>query len=290
MDQLRKFIESHRERLEEALARYLPVSAEPGTECLNRALRYAIFPGGKRLRPMLTLVGAAALCGSTERALPVACAIEYLHTSSLILDDLPAMDDACERRGRKALHLIFGEGIAILAALALLNRAYGLMAHVDASKGALLVAEAARSIGVEGMISGQATDISVQAETASEATLASRNLKTTSLMRLSLGAGAILCDATEEVCAALNRFAECLGAAYQMGDDLADGIETTGKSVGQDARLRRPSFALKSDRREVTERACSLIEEAKSVVWDALGERSLLLVDFAEYVKGKVLR
>jgi geranylgeranyl diphosphate synthase type II len=289
MDQLRKFIGAHRERLEEALARHLPISAEPGTECLNRALRYALFPGGKRLRPMLTLVGVAAMRGPTERALPIACAIEYLHTSSLILDDLPAMDDANERRGRKALHLVVGEGIAILAALALLNRAYGLMARAGDGKGALLVAEAARSIGVEGMISGQATDLSVSAETACAATLASRNLKTTSLMRLSLGASAILCDAPDGVRAALNRFAECLGAAYQMGDDLADGMET-GKSVGQDLRLRRPSFALQGDRREIKERACSLIEEAKSAVQAALGEQSPLLVDFAEYVKGKILR
>src|ERR1044072_581764 len=115
-----EFIERNRRLIEDALAEVLPLTFHMNVGRLNEALHYAVFPGGKRMRPMLTIIGARAAGSSARRALPAACAIEFLHTSSLILDDLPAMDDATLRRGRSALHIAFGEGIALLAALALL--------------------------------------------------------------------------------------------------------------------------------------------------------------------------
>src|SRR5262249_3699407 len=148
-DRLPNFITLHQPMIEAALEQSLPLGAQHGRERLNEALRAAIFPGGKRWRPILTLLGTMTAGGDTRSALPIACAIEFLHSSSLILDDLPAMDDARLRRGRAALHLIYGEGLALLTALALLNQAYALLASAGPNS---LIAEAARCIGTDGMI------------------------------------------------------------------------------------------------------------------------------------------
>src|SRR5690242_4830609 len=122
-DRLANFIAAHGPALEAALERWLPLSNQAGAERLNEALRYAVFPGGKRLRPMLTIIATKLVAGDVQKALPAACAVEFLHSSSLILDDLPAMDDADLRRGRPSVHLFCGEGIATLAALTMLNQA-----------------------------------------------------------------------------------------------------------------------------------------------------------------------
>ncbi|HZG53506.1 MAG TPA: polyprenyl synthetase family protein, partial [Pyrinomonadaceae bacterium] len=150
--QLSRFIAEHGAGIEDALHAHLPYSSQAGAERLNDALDYALFPGGKRLRPVLALA-AARLAGATdEQGIIVGCAVEFLHSSSLILDDLPAMDDADLRRNRRALHLVYGEGLAVLAALALLNQAYALLtraAEQGASPGATigaLLTEAARTV------------------------------------------------------------------------------------------------------------------------------------------------
>src|SRR5882724_6245712 len=121
-----EFIDSHRGRLEEALGKWLPVSSIFGTDRFNQALQYAVFPGGKRLRAYLTHVASLLGGVSDEQALTLSCAIEFIHTSSIILDDLPSMDDADLRRKRPTLHLVFGEGPAVLVAIALLNQAFAL--------------------------------------------------------------------------------------------------------------------------------------------------------------------
>src|SRR5262245_27721635 len=151
-DRLTNFITHHHPMIEAALEQSLPLSAQLGAERLNEALLAAVFPGGKRWRPVLSLLGTMAAGGDQQSAIPIACAIEFLHTSSLILDDLPAMDDAKLRRGRAALHLLYGEGLALLAALALLNQAYALLARAGTER---LIAESARCIGTDGMIGGQ---------------------------------------------------------------------------------------------------------------------------------------
>src|SRR5215510_3260320 len=178
LDRLTNFIAGATPMIEAALEQSLPLSARHGVERLNEALRAAVFPGGKRWRPILTLLGTMTAGGSAQSALPIACAIEFLHTSSLILDDLPAMDDAQLRRGRAALHLIYGEGLAMLAALALLNQAYALLARAGTGR---LTEEAARCIGTDGMIGGQAADLDIRASRGNSHALASRQLKTTAL-------------------------------------------------------------------------------------------------------------
>ena len=218
-----EFVRLNEERLKRALTDAMPRSLVAGTEKFNEALNYAIFPGGKRLRSYLTLI-AARLGGSSEdQALTLACAIEFIHTCSLVLDDLPSMDDADLRRGRPALHLAFEEGTAILVAMALLNQAYALFARaVAADRLHRLLAETFRCIGSDGMIAGQATELALSGERRTGAVPASRDLKTTALMRLALAAGAIAAGRPDDDIDALAAFGEMLGKVYQIHDDLAD--------------------------------------------------------------------
>ena len=195
-DNLAGFVARERRAIETALCDNLPLSSLPGAHQLNKALAYAIFPGGKRLRPALALL-AARLAGTPRtQSLTVACAIEFLHSSSLVLDDLPAMDDASLRRNRRALHLVYGEGVALLAAIALLNRAYELLAGAartgsDARAGGDLLRAATSCIGADGMVGGQALDLALRADGANADALATRDLKTVALMRLMMTAGAL---------------------------------------------------------------------------------------------------
>jgi len=224
--------------------------------------------------------------GSAQSALPIACAIEFLHTSSLILDDLPAMDDAQLRRGRPALHLIYGEGLAVLAALALLNQAYALLARAGTGR---LTAEAARCIGTDGMIGGQAADLDIRASRGNSHALASRQLKTTALARLTISAGAIASGADERDVAALARYGECLGAAYQICDDLLDEFgesATIGKNVGQDARHLRPTFTAQLGAEGARRLALDFLAEGKQALRERFGERQTasLLIEAADLV------
>ncbi len=178
-----KFLESNQQQIEASLKEWLPLSAAAGTKSYNEALMKAVFPGGKRLRPQLTILGARVGGASGEQSLLLGTAIEFIHTSSLIFDDLPAMDDARMRRNSPALHMIVGEGIAILAAVALLNQAYRLFAESAQSKDEAarlpqLIKEATACIGSAGMVAGQATELSLSGQTSDASVLLSRQLKT----------------------------------------------------------------------------------------------------------------
>lgn len=205
-----------RELIDRGLAEFLPKSDRKPGGVLYAAMRYGLFPGGKRLRPMLTLLAGEMAGGTFEQALPAACAIEFLHTASLIIDDLPCMDDERERRGKQAVHVQFGDDVAILAALALLNQSYAIFASSAQPR---LTLEAVRCIGVDGMIGGQALDLRSPAANRSD-----RYRKTSALMRLTLTAGAIACNAPPRKVSRLAVAGEALGEAYQIWDDLADGL------------------------------------------------------------------
>ncbi len=299
-NQLANFIASHRQALEAALKRWLPLSDRTGTESLNEAVRYAVFPGGKRLRPMLTLIGTELVAGDAQQALSAACALEFLHTSSLIFDDLPAMDDANLRRGRPTVHLVYGESMALLAALALFNQAYALLAHAACQSDApalveKLMAEATYCLGADGMIGGQAVDLELRSGSVGSKALASRNLKTTALMRLTMTAGAIACGAAEADVTVLAQFGECLGLAYQVCDDLMDELgdsKLTGKPVWQDARHRRPTFVAELGLAGAHHLAITLAEEGKSVLRERFGNRHevRLLTDTMEQVLSGVAK
>ncbi|MBS1788791.1 MAG: polyprenyl synthetase family protein [Acidobacteria bacterium] len=291
-NRLAQFISAHNKMIESALERWLPLSSKTGAERFNQAVRYAVFPGGKRLRPMLTLIGAKLAGGDWQQALPAACAMEFLHTSSLILDDLPAMDDADVRRGRSSVHLVYGESTAMLAALALLNQSYALLAQSTHHNPELthgLILEATECIGPEGMIGGQAIDLELRSATIGEEALTNRNLKTTALMRLTMTAGALSCGATEADVSALAQYGENLGAAYQVCDDLLDELgetELIGKPARQDERHLRPSIVAEFGVEGAYNLAMSLAEDSKQAITRQFGFRpeALLLLDAVEFV------
>jgi len=227
--QLAQFLEHYGQVMEDALLAWLPLSRKPGTELFNEAVHYAVFPGGKRMRPLFTLLAAETVGGDPKKAIPIACGIEYLHTCSLIFDDLPAMDNAWERRGRQPTHMAFGEDVAILAALAFFNQGYLLMGkvhHADDAKNTLerLLAEMTACIGPEGMIGGQFLDLRLR-KADNEQLKQVSYLKTTGLMRLMLTAGAIVAGADDAQIEVLAAFGENLGEAYQMLDDIVDEAE-----------------------------------------------------------------
>jgi geranylgeranyl diphosphate synthase type II len=267
---------SHRELIETALEEFAPSGHLLGAMRLNEAIRFALFPGGKRLRPMLALMGAEVAGCSTASALPAACATEFLHASSLIFDDMPAMDDADVRRGRPALHLSFGEDTALLTALALLNQAYLLFGSTPA-----LLCEAVECIGVNGMIGGQAADLAIRAAGgASHRGRVSRNRKTTGLMRLTMTAGAMAGGASANDVRVLAHCGECLGEAYQTYDDLLDefgGCEQTGKTARQDSRHHRASHVAEFGIDASREHVYALTEEAKACLRAHFGATNAVL-------------
>lgn len=246
---LSSFIERNRGAVEAALRAHLPSSPLPSAQNFNNAIEYAMFPGGKRQRPMLSLLASELVAVPRGEGLKIACALEFLHSSSLIIDDLPGMDDAGMRRHRRTVHLVFGEAVALLAALALLNQSYTLLNEAarscgDPTTATALIGETARVIGVEGMIGGQVVDLESRRGSSDADTLAGRDLKTVALMRLMMTAGAIACARPAEDVSALAEFGECFGRAYQICDDLLDetcDASATGKSAGQDLRHRRAS-------------------------------------------------
>jgi geranylgeranyl diphosphate synthase type II len=245
---LAEVLEQARRRVEEALAHYLPESGDsPEARCPDRlgaAIGYSLLAGGKRLRPILCLLAAEACDGDPEAALPAACALEMVHTYSLIHDDLPAMDDDDLRRGRPTCHKAFDEATAILAGDGLLTLAFEILArHVRPARAAVACIEAlAEAAGPEGMVAGQMADL--LAEGRDDATLealeAIHRRKTGALLRAPLRMGAAIAEATETCAEALDRYGKAVGLAFQIVDDLLDvqGDEAKlGKRVGKDSEL-----------------------------------------------------
>lgn len=267
------YVEKYRPQIEENLREYLPIAPVQIKTRFNEATEYALFPGGKRLRPVLTLLGAELVGGNAESVLPSAMAVEYVHTSSLIFDDLPCMDDSAERRGKTSLHEKFGEGLAVLVGLGFLNASYNLVFvnHSNQPKLAIRAhAEIVECIGAAGMVGGQAVDLALAKSASvnefsaqnyeSEST---RNLKTSALMRLALRVGAILADANNFQLDALSRFAELLGDSYQLSDDLID--------MGEDSEIftqNQTTFALKEGRETAQLKLQKLVEDAKNILVD----------------------
>lgn len=225
----------------------------------------------------------------------MACAVEFLHTSSLILDDLPSMDDADVRRNRRALHLVYGEGVAVLAAVALLNQSYALLSEAAcaddgrARDGGSLLRAAARCVGSDGMVGGQVVDLETRAASADEEALACRDLKTVALMRLLTTAGALACGAGVEETLTLADFGECFGRAYQVCDDVWDETctgDVMGKPARQDARHRRASAVTGFGAEGARLFARKLVARGVARLHEQFGPREevTLLSDAAHYV------
>lgn len=239
---LQSYIEEMCARIEATLDALLPVKTQnPGV--LYDSMRYSIFAGGKRLRPALTLATVEALGGDVEAALPVASTLEMIHTYSLIHDDLPCMDDDDLRRGMPTNHKVYGEATALLAGDALLTHAFQVLGtlrtDVPAQTMLRIVGELAKASGAVGMVAGQMADMENEGKRANAETLAFIHAnKTGALLTASVRIGALFAGAQEAQLQALTTYAQCIGLAFQIQDDILDVVGETaklGKVVGSDA-------------------------------------------------------
>jgi geranylgeranyl diphosphate synthase type II len=224
----------------------------PGSGRLIQAMRYSVTAGGKRLRPVLCLAGSEAVGGRLEDALPAACALEMIHTYSLIHDDLPAMDNDDLRRGKPTCHVQFDEATAILAGDALLTMAFQILsdpALIDESQGATWLAviqRISRASGCQGMVEGQMRDIAAQGgDLTKEALKELHGLKTGALIEASIYAGAVLGGARAKQIERLETYAACIGLAFQIRDDILNiegDPDLLGKGVGTDQLLQKSTY------------------------------------------------
>lgn len=223
----RKAIERDRKIINAALKKCLRKVKGPAV--LKKAMEYSLFPGGKRLRPILVLESSKALGGGAEKALPFACALEFIHSFSLVHDDLPSMDDDDFRREKPAVHKKFGEGTAILAGDALLNLAFGTISSSGHKKTAEILAAFADAVGSGGMIGGQALDLRYKNRTKMGPKLKTKidAMKTASIMALSCRAGALAAYASKKDTEKISAFGKKLGLAFQVADDAEDGGHKT---------------------------------------------------------------
>ena len=280
-------------RVEEALVEALPSGPDTPPDLLE-AMRYSLMAGGKRLRPILVLLAAEA-CGADPRdALPAACAVEMIHTYSLLHDDLPAMDDDDLRRGQPTSHVAFGEATAILAGDALLTRAFEVLATdlpdpVVAAECCRVLASAA---GSDGMVGGQMADLAATdtpPETVDdplETLGAIHRRKTGRLLAASLELGAVVAGAGEHVRESLVDYGQQIGLAFQVADDLLDvegDINRTGKTSGRDAQLGKWTYPALAGSDRSRELARNCIESARAAV-EPLGEAGEPLSVLAEFV------
>jgi geranylgeranyl diphosphate synthase, type II len=254
----------------------LRFSAEPLTTGLEKAMRYSLLAGGKRIRPVLALATAVSIGLDTEFVLPLAGALELIHTYSLIHDDLPAMDDDDVRRGRPTCHRAFGEDVAILAGDGLYAEAFRLLLSEQQGEPARVLAaarELALATGVQGMVGGQYIDVAATAPAGPEGLRRLHELKTGALIAASIGCVLLLAEAQEpDTISRLRTFASELGVLFQIVDDILDvtgSIQTLGKQQGSDERLGKRTyvseFALDGARRLAAEshrRARTALAEA----------------------------
>jgi len=237
-----EFLREKAARTDQALREYL-ASWRDVPDTLGEAAEYTLFAGGKRLRPALALGTAEIICGDDAVAMPAACAVEMIHTYSLVHDDLPSMDDDDLRRGQPTAHVKFGEAIAILAGDALLTMAFDIAARAGRSE---IVRELAQAAGVAGMVGGQVIDL--ESENRHISLEALRHLhacKTGALIRVSVRCGGILANAGPEQLEALTRYGERIGLAFQIADDILDVVgteETLGKPVGSDEAKHKSTY------------------------------------------------
>ena len=268
---LQGYLKSRRVLVDQALRDHFP-PPERWPARLHAACSWTLFGGGKRIRPVLALAAFECVGGSQDQpydaVLPAACAVEMVHTYSLIHDDLPCMDDDAERRGRPTTHVEFGEALALLAGDALLTEAFRLVADPTAYRGffdaerALAVSGAlARAAGWQGMVGGQSIDLGFEGPVDDEDALAFlHRRKTGELFRFSLFAGATLGDGSPEQVRALAEYGETLGLAFQVADDILDALQDTTER-GADA-SETPSFTGLLGLEESRERAEALADRA----------------------------
>lgn len=283
------FASACRTRVDSALDQHFPAGSDPTQ--LRAAMRYSLFNGGKRVRPILTYASALAINPSIELALldPVACALECLHSYSLVHDDLPAMDDDDLRRGKPTCHIAFNEANAILAGDGLQTLAFDLLTQTElpASTQIQLVRQLAAGSGAEGMVLGQAIDLAAvdhQLDLAQLETM--HSCKTGALIRAAVAMGAIAAGATPTQLHALDSYAAAIGLAFQVQDDILDvtaDTATLGKQQGADIARNKPTYVSLLGLDSAKAKAAELHQQAQAALLD-FGDSAVHLRQLARYI------
>src|SRR5437773_8347022 len=245
---LKAYLRSRQKEIDRALDRYLPkVNTKPAT--LHKAMRYSLFAGGKRLRPILCLAAAEACRGKIANALPLACALECIHTYSLVHDDLPSMDNDDFRRGRPTCHKVFGDGIAILAGDALLTIAFEIVSSAKPAPRydmSILLREVAVAAGSQKLIAGQVADLEAEGRDVKRDQLRYiHEKKTAAILTTSVRLGALSANAGPTKLRAVTQVGRGLGLACQGIDDILDVTQTSeilGKSAGKDIAAKKATY------------------------------------------------
>ena len=259
---------------------------------LHEAMRYSLFAGGKRLRPVLTLAAGEAFAATVEELMPAACAIEMIHTYSLIHDDLPAMDNDDLRRGRPTCHKAFGEAIAILAGDALLTQAFLVLAsdrpRRDAARQLRVIREIATAAGtLDALIGGQVADLENEGQSVTADTLNYiHRSKTGAMIRASVVTGGIIAGATDLQIERLRQYGNRIGLAFQICDDILDVTSTSeqlGKTAGKDEASLKATFPAVHGLEASRRRAAELVDEAVEIAW-SLKVNAVRLEDIARFI------
>lgn len=288
--ELQQFLAAARRRVNAELDRLLPSETVQPTK-LHAAMRWSVFAGGKRFRPLLTLAVGETFGVDEKQVLPTACALEMIHTYSLIHDDLPCMDDDDLRRGRATCHVQFDEATAILAGDALQTLAFSIIAedeNLSAEKRLRLIADISRASGTPaGMIAGQALDLDAESRdiTAEELEQIHR-LKTGALIIAAARCGAVIADATEDEVEAVTEYAAQLGLLFQITDDVLDVTSTAeaiGKTPGKDLRSEKATYPNHHGIDAARELALNVHGRARAVL-DQIERPTARLASIADYI------
>ena len=289
---LKEYLKEKKKLVDKFLDNYLP-KADVHPKVLHEAIRYSLFAGGKRIRPILCIASCEAVGGDIDEALPAASAIELIHTYSLIHDDLPAMDNDDYRRGRLTNHKMYGEAIAILAGDALLTLAFDMLSdkelnsRLDSDSMLSIIKILASASGSTGMVGGQAADIQASGEAVNLPEVEYIHIhKTGALIRASVCTGAIAGDASDDELSALTRYGECIGLAFQIADDILDiegSRDEIGKDVGSDIAKEKVTFPSLIGVSESKKRAKELVEKAISSI-SVFDEKVEPLREIARYI------
>lgn len=286
---LKTYLKQQAAAVDAAMDAYLPKPKQsPGT--MHEAMRYVVFAGGKRLRPILCLASAEACGGDASKAMAAACALELMHTYSLVHDDLPAMDDDDLRRGRPTCHKVFGEGMAVLCGDALLTEAFAVLAKTPPSKRygvADYVREFAETGGSRQLIGGQVLDLQGEGQALTKRQLIRiHEAKTAALLTCSLRLGAMTANVTPAKLEALTRFGYHLGLAFQVIDDILDVTQSTemlGKTAGKDEAVQKATYpsilGLEASRKEAAKHTRAALEALRP-----LGGKASRLREIAAYL------
>lgn len=286
---LKQYLEARRLMVEEALEVALPQQDGPETRVVE-AMRYSLFAGGKRLRPILCLAASEAVGGDLKTAMPAGCALEMIHTYSLIHDDLPAMDDDDLRRGKPTNHKVFGEAIAILAGDGLLTEAFVLLSDYNS----LLPERAVQVIGViaeaasyRGMVGGQVVDILSQNKRADLETVQQmHSRKTAALIAAATESGALTGKGSEAQVAALGRYGRAIGLAFQIADDILDiegDTELLGKTTGADEARGKVTYPAAVGLERSRQTANEMVNDALAAL-EGFDDRANPLRSLANYI------